>query len=843
MIIMHSSRDRTLESAIQQMIEPEEEWRAVQPAGDTSIPDAQSTNTQDSTHTALQQIGVQAAQFAINLTQDAYVRMNAVQDLNFFSQFTPVYEDEHIRISTGDGNFIEHTVRDNPAQSRYRWMEGVYEGRLTVLNRELSPLGRIFNPAPVPGSTLNMFRFPRILDALSPPHFDYRTALIELNNEFHQLAHISPRLITNLNRAGMGLMAVSAGTVAYNIATSENQIETAIDEAPPLVCGIGGGYAGGTLGGALASSLVCGEGAPLCALAIVVPSMLLGGWGGSEGGNYLSGVLHERRHEENNSRFIITTSYNNRALCPPRSGETLSLYDVNDIFSVTNNQCLPVTSINTLTSLEHSPIAHEIVANFTSSLAHQENELVSMNTSIGISFGRTHPDPLTAFTNGMYYGTTDYRLALRGRELFSQFSNYLLQQYNRLHVLSSAVQTINELENEEWEAIELIADTRLADTNSSSFSNPINTTSPTYTAGNLFEQDSVSVTGPFDHSVQNTVNSFSLTLNSGIGSSLGVTPQTSSGTTSIHGQTPSSTRQFDSPLISSPVTLPSFSYTAGDFWNNRTTGDTTASPTLNPAIQNADNSHNITVSTNLGSHLRDVSSREISTIPSTSSTTSSHSYSQMLTALSVSPSRSDSNLQNVSQQSLVSTTSTTHIVGGSPLSVNTPFQEALAAFGVHVENFSARQVLASSNRPSRETFQSLREPNSALAQLNQTTAVTNYSLNAPFITADSTCADLWNATNEHQDALTLAYNHQQSQCNSLSALNCSLSPGFFSGYQLNASGEYSKKPEPPSSGGHNHGSGGSSERSGGGESHWSSTGVEGAADYSCDYGGGGYAYC
>jgi len=66
-------------------------------------------------------------------------------------------------------------------------------------------------------------------------------------------------LLTRLSYAGRGLIVISLGVSAYNIATSTNKVAAAGKELATTGAGIGGGIAGGAIAG-----LACGPGAPVC---------------------------------------------------------------------------------------------------------------------------------------------------------------------------------------------------------------------------------------------------------------------------------------------------------------------------------------------------------------------------------------------------------------------------------------------------------------------------------------------------------------------------------------------------------------------------------------------------
>ncbi|WP_229207766.1 MULTISPECIES: hypothetical protein [unclassified Duganella] len=66
-------------------------------------------------------------------------------------------------------------------------------------------------------------------------------------------------MLSRLSHAGRGLVIISLGISAYNIATSTDKVSAAGKEVLSTGAGIGGGIAGGALAG-----LACGPGAPLC---------------------------------------------------------------------------------------------------------------------------------------------------------------------------------------------------------------------------------------------------------------------------------------------------------------------------------------------------------------------------------------------------------------------------------------------------------------------------------------------------------------------------------------------------------------------------------------------------
>jgi hypothetical protein len=66
-------------------------------------------------------------------------------------------------------------------------------------------------------------------------------------------------VMSRLSYAGRGLLIISVGISAYNIATSTNKLSTTGKEVASTSASIGGGIVGGALAG-----LACGPGAPVC---------------------------------------------------------------------------------------------------------------------------------------------------------------------------------------------------------------------------------------------------------------------------------------------------------------------------------------------------------------------------------------------------------------------------------------------------------------------------------------------------------------------------------------------------------------------------------------------------
>ncbi|MYM85094.1 hypothetical protein GTP44_24505 [Duganella sp. FT50W] len=66
-------------------------------------------------------------------------------------------------------------------------------------------------------------------------------------------------LLARLSYAGRGLIIISLGISAYNIATSSDKVSATGKEILSTSAGIGGGIAGGAIAG-----LACGPGAPIC---------------------------------------------------------------------------------------------------------------------------------------------------------------------------------------------------------------------------------------------------------------------------------------------------------------------------------------------------------------------------------------------------------------------------------------------------------------------------------------------------------------------------------------------------------------------------------------------------
>ncbi|MFJ4376049.1 hypothetical protein ACIP1T_25980 [Pseudomonas japonica] len=84
-----------------------------------------------------------------------------------------------------------------------------------------------------------------------------------------------------LRTLGKTFILATSVYVIYDIATSDDKGQAIAGHTGALA----GGYAGGLLAG-LATSAVCGPGAPVCAVALLVIGGGVGGWLGSELGEY-----------------------------------------------------------------------------------------------------------------------------------------------------------------------------------------------------------------------------------------------------------------------------------------------------------------------------------------------------------------------------------------------------------------------------------------------------------------------------------------------------------------------------------------------------------------------------
>jgi len=79
-----------------------------------------------------------------------------------------------------------------------------------------------------------------------------------------------------------------AGAIHYEILSAENKVKETARQS--MI--IGGGAAGGVLAG-LGVSLICGPGAPFCAIAVVLAGSAVGGIAGSMTADSLDDELEE----------------------------------------------------------------------------------------------------------------------------------------------------------------------------------------------------------------------------------------------------------------------------------------------------------------------------------------------------------------------------------------------------------------------------------------------------------------------------------------------------------------------------------------------------------------------
>jgi ankyrin repeat protein len=243
-------------------------------------------------HNIIQHVGAQSASFALYLAQDAQIREEMVRRIN--------------------------AARTELSATRFQFsrMQQVFSEELRFLYTESSTLTRPFVPrVAYPGADASA-----VLFALREGN--YPLALNEYASAYFQRVGLTSRFISNLNRGSIFLTALSASAVGYNIAVSENRTETAINEVPPLVSGIAGSAVGAGVGELIATPIcgIFGPYAPLCAVGIIIPSMIVGGIGGTEAGNHLSNTLRESnpRNQQGNS----TDSNNSISGFSPGFGNT-----------------------------------------------------------------------------------------------------------------------------------------------------------------------------------------------------------------------------------------------------------------------------------------------------------------------------------------------------------------------------------------------------------------------------------------------------------------------------------------------------------------------------------------
>ena len=164
-------------------------------------------------------------------------------------------------------------LRMKAVAGKITWAEAAAEANLarntimSVIRKRSTPVGRaIAEQMKKDGKTLNDLIAKKtqslhgqgaIFDRLKPEQQQ------QIYSEIVKSAGKSDPKVTNamrkLSRAGRGLIFLSIALSVYTVATAENKMDAAAEEATVTGAGIAGGIAGGAVAG-----LMCGPGAPVC---------------------------------------------------------------------------------------------------------------------------------------------------------------------------------------------------------------------------------------------------------------------------------------------------------------------------------------------------------------------------------------------------------------------------------------------------------------------------------------------------------------------------------------------------------------------------------------------------
>lgn len=166
---------------------------------------------------------------------------------------------DELRVQAQQGK-ITWAQAAKQAQETRNTVVGLVRGRSTPVGRaiaeRLKSEGRTLNEL-VGRKTQQLYGAHSQFDRLSPAQKNAVYAEI-----VKSAGRSNPRVtatMRNASRAGRGLIVLSIALSVYSVATAEDSVAAAKQEAAVTGAGIGGGIAGGALAG-----LACGPGAPVC---------------------------------------------------------------------------------------------------------------------------------------------------------------------------------------------------------------------------------------------------------------------------------------------------------------------------------------------------------------------------------------------------------------------------------------------------------------------------------------------------------------------------------------------------------------------------------------------------
>ncbi|WP_197083064.1 hypothetical protein [Chromobacterium sp. LK11] len=211
---------------------------------------------------SLDMLEAAAARFATDVIKDANVRISYQENIKRMAQ-TVLDEVNAGRVSAKDGMEFSYAMR-NKIMAEHRVVTSA-QGLAIAERHKLEP-PTIKELLDKKAKSL----FGRQFDLLTPAEKNkVYYAIIESSAKPNQDFNVKAKKLGVIGKVGW---VVTAALASYAVTSSENKTKETIKQGAV----IGGGLAGGVFAG-LAVSTLCGPGAPVCAVAVVLAGSVVGG--------------------------------------------------------------------------------------------------------------------------------------------------------------------------------------------------------------------------------------------------------------------------------------------------------------------------------------------------------------------------------------------------------------------------------------------------------------------------------------------------------------------------------------------------------------------------------------
>ncbi|NNM59146.1 MAG: tetratricopeptide repeat protein [Legionellales bacterium] len=236
---------------------------------------------------AMRQVRAGSTNLAILLSHESRLRNSFAASINFTDELVKLFP-ERTKIDTSTEAYMNLSIEEkqnlhnyneqNQPPRKLEFTEDAYTEKLKKFREKMSPLAKALTPEKIFHIEAGEVSFIEYLKLCE----NEPLMLENYQSKFRRLAHLTPEILSRLDRGSVLLTLISAGTVSYTIGMSNDKINTALHQGTLIGAGLVGGGMAASIVGAGAASAVCGPGAPVCAAVILGAAGVLGSIAGTE---------------------------------------------------------------------------------------------------------------------------------------------------------------------------------------------------------------------------------------------------------------------------------------------------------------------------------------------------------------------------------------------------------------------------------------------------------------------------------------------------------------------------------------------------------------------------------